>query len=111
MGQGRQHRPKKFGEDHIGANSSGRIGKDKFLSVIKREKFSKIGNDEQEFGYYRAFRLPYIYRMQYVILIPRFFLTKHSSRAIRADRLCPPQNDLGPYAYVRITLVSFIQLV
>ena len=44
--------PKKtFREDQIVANSSGRIGKNKFLSVIKIEKFSKIGNDEQEFGY------------------------------------------------------------
>ena len=43
--------PPKFGEDKIRANSSGRIGKNKFLSVIKTEKFSKIGNDEQEFGY------------------------------------------------------------
>ena len=42
---------KKFGEDQIRENSSGRIGKNKFLSVIKTEKFSKIGNDEQEFGY------------------------------------------------------------
>ena len=41
----------KFGEDQIRANSSGRIGKIKFLSVIKSEKFSKIGDDEQEFGY------------------------------------------------------------
>ena len=43
--------PPKFGEDQIRENSSGRIGKNKFLSVIKTEKFSKIGNDEQEFGY------------------------------------------------------------
>ena len=41
----------KFGEDQIRANCSGRIGKNKFLSVIKTEKFSKIGGDEQEFGY------------------------------------------------------------
>ena len=52
-GGGRRQRPpeKKFGEDQIRANSSGRIGKNKFLSVIKTEKFSKIGDDEQEFGY------------------------------------------------------------
>ena len=43
--------PPNFGEDQIQANSSGRIGKNKFLSVFKREKFSKIGDDEQEFGY------------------------------------------------------------
>ena len=42
---------KKFGEDQIRANSLGRIGKTKFLSVIKTEKFLKIGNDEQERGY------------------------------------------------------------
>ena len=83
--------PPKFGEGQIRANSSGRIGKNKFLSAIKTEKFSKIGNDEQEFGYWRAFGLPYTYHVQYVILIPSFFLTKHSSRAIRADRLCSPQ--------------------
>ena len=42
----------------------------------------------------------YIYCVQYVILIPRFFLTKHLSRMIQADGLCPPpQNDLGSYAY------------
>ena len=51
-GQGGATDPqKKFGEDQIRASSSGRIGKNKFLSVIKTEKFSKIGNDEQEFGY------------------------------------------------------------
>ena len=38
----------------------------------------------------------YKHRVQYVILIPRFFLTKLSSRAIRADRLCPPPKWLGP---------------
>ena len=50
-GAGGATAPPKFGEDQIRANSSGRIGKNKFLSVIKTEKFSKIGNDEQEFGY------------------------------------------------------------
>ena len=44
--------PPKFGEDQIRASSSDKIGKNKFLSMIKTEKFSKIGNDEQqEFGY------------------------------------------------------------
>ena len=38
--------PPKIGEDQIRANSSGRIGKNKFLNVIITEKFSKIGNDE-----------------------------------------------------------------
>ena len=51
QGGGQLSPPKKFEEDQIRANSSGRIGKNEFLSVIKTEKFSKIGDDEQEFGY------------------------------------------------------------
>ena len=43
--------PSKFGGDKIRSNSSGRTVENKFLSVIKTEKFSKIGNDKQEFGY------------------------------------------------------------
>ena len=50
-GGGGQLPVKKFGEDQIRANSSDRIGKNKFLSVIKTEKFSKIDNDQQEFVY------------------------------------------------------------
>ena len=30
----------------------------------------------------------YIYRVQYVIPIPRFFPTKHWSGSIRADHIC-----------------------
>ena len=61
--------------------------------MIKTEKFSKIGNDEQEFGYKRAFRLPYTYRVQYVILIPRFFsnLTFEQSDSGRSSLPPPPQ--------------------
>ena len=50
-GAGGATTPQKFGEDKIRANSSGRMGKNKFLSVTKTEEFSKIDNDEQEFGY------------------------------------------------------------
>ena len=50
-GRGDQLHPPKFGEDQTQTNSSGRIRKNKFLSVIKTEKISIIGNDEQAFGY------------------------------------------------------------
>ena len=48
-GRGGQLPQKKFEEDQIRANTSGRIGKNQFLSVIKTEKFSKIGDDEQDY--------------------------------------------------------------